>query len=237
VAVREAPSVSEARRTPTRATKERGARPKHKKTRLTMKILCIGRNYADHAKELNNAVPDSPVVFSKPQTALLTGGKPFFVPGFSQDMHYEGELVLRICKTGKHIQEEFAHRYYDEIGFGIDFTARDVQNKLKAKGLPWELAKAFDGSAVLGDFVSKSDLNLADIHFQTIKNGELVQDGHTRDLIFSFDFLISFVSQYFTLQQGDLIYTGTPAGVGPVQAGDVLEGRIEGRPLMRCEIK
>lgn len=202
-----------------------------------MKILCIGRNYAEHAKELNNAVPDSPVVFSKPQTALITNGKPFFLPDFSSDMHYEGELVLRICRNGKHIQEAFAHRYYDEIGFGIDFTARDLQAKLKAKGLPWELAKAFDGSAILGDFVPKSSLDMTNINFQTHKNNELVQDGHTRDLIFSFDFLISFLSGYFTLQQGDLIYTGTPAGVGPVQRGDLLEGSIAGKQLLRCEIK
>ena len=202
-----------------------------------MKILCIGRNYAEHAKELNNAVPDSPVVFSKPQTALITNGKPFFLPDFSSDMHYEGELVLRICRNGKHIQEAFAHRYYDEIGFGIDFTARDLQAKLKAKGLPWELAKAFDGSAILGDFVPKSSLDMTNINFQTHKNNVLVQDGHTRDLVFSFDFLISFLSGYFTLQQGDLIYTGTPAGVGPVQRGDLLEGSIAGKQLLRCEIK
>ncbi len=202
-----------------------------------MKILCIGRNYAEHAAELGNAVPASPVVFSKPQTALIISGRPFYLPDFSNNMHYEGELVLKICRTGKHIQEAFAHRYYDEIGFGIDFTARDIQDELKAKGLPWELSKSFDGSAILGDFVPKSTLNLSDINFQTHKNDVLVQDGHTRHLIFSFDVLIAFLSKYFTLQQGDLIFTGTPAGVGRVERGDILMGSIEGKQLLRCEIR
>lgn len=202
-----------------------------------MKIFCIGRNYAEHAKELNNAVPTQPIVFMKPQTALLTDGKPFFYPDFSNDLHYECEIVLRICKNGKHVQPEFAGKYYDQIGLGIDFTARDLQDQLKQKGHPWEIAKAFDASAVLGGFVPVSELNPASIHFQLKKNGTLVQDGDTSDLIFTFDRLIAYISQYFTLQQGDLVYTGTPAGVGPVRKGDLLEGFLEGRPLLKCEIK
>jgi acylpyruvate hydrolase len=202
-----------------------------------MKIICIGRNYVEHAKELNNPVPSQPVVFLKPQSSLLIGGKPFYHPEFSQNIHHEIEIVLKIKKNGKAISQKFAPDYYDEIGLGIDFTARDLQDKLKEKGQPWELAKAFDNSAVIGDFVQKSELNLDNIHFELKKNGSSVQIGETKDLIFSFDYLISFVSNYFTLQVGDLIYTGTPAGVGKVEIGDELIGSIEGKQLLSCKIK
>jgi acylpyruvate hydrolase len=202
-----------------------------------MKIFCIGRNYLEHAKELNNAVPTKPVVFMKPPTALLLDGKPLYYPDFTKNLHYELEIVLKISKNGKAIQPEFAHRYYDKIALGIDFTARDVQDEMKAKSLPWELAKAFDNSAVLSDFVPLENFDKNNILFNLTKNGETVQNGATADLIFSFDTLIAFISQYFTLQQGDLIYTGTPAGVGPVVVGDKLEGFLEGKPLLVCEIK
>ncbi len=203
-----------------------------------MKIFCIGRNYIDHAKELNNPVPSEPIVFMKPPTALLVNNKPFYYPNFTQDLHYEGEIVLRICKNGRSVQPQFAHRYYDAVAFGIDFTARDVQVRLKQKGHPWEIAKAFDGSAPISPWVPLSDLpNPLDVHFQLKKNGQVVQDGHTRDLIFPFDALIVYLSRYFTLQKGDLIFTGTPSGVGPVHIGDVLEGSIEGRPLLTCAVK
>ncbi|MCS7036841.1 MAG: fumarylacetoacetate hydrolase family protein [Saprospiraceae bacterium] len=203
-----------------------------------MKIFCIGRNYADHAKELNNPVPTEPLIFMKPPTALVVNNKPFYYPDFTQDLHYEGEIVLRVCKNGRSVQPEFAHRYYDAVAFGIDFTARDVQERLKQKGQPWEIAKAFDHSAPIGPWVPLEELpNPKDIHFQLKKNGQVVQDGHTRDLIFSFETLIVYISRYFTLQKSDLIFTGTPAGVGPVQIGDVLEGFIEGRPMLTCAIK
>jgi acylpyruvate hydrolase len=203
-----------------------------------MKIFCIGRNYADHAKELNNPVPTEPLIFMKPPTALVVANKPFYYPDFTQDLHYEGEIVLRICKNGRSVQPEFAHRYYDAVGFGIDFTARDLQDKLKAKGQPWEIAKGFDRSAPLSRFVPMEELkNAQDIDFQLKKNGEVVQDGHTRDLIFSFDTLIVHLSRYFTLHKGDYVFTGTPAGVGPVQIGDVLEGFIEGEHLLTCAIR
>ncbi len=202
-----------------------------------MKIFCIGRNYAEHAKELNNAVPTKPLVFMKPPTALLLDGKPLFYPEFTKNLHHELEIVLKISKNGKAIQPEFANRYYDKIALGIDFTARDVQDELKAKGQPWELAKAFDNSAVLSDFRPLSNFDASDIKFQLTKNGEAVQVGTTADLIFSFDTLVSYISQFFTLQQGDLIYTGTPAGVGAVKVGDVLEGFLEGEKLLVCEIK
>ena len=203
-----------------------------------MKIFCIGRNYTDHALELNNPVPSEPLIFMKPPTALLLNNRPFYYPSFTQNLHYEGELVLKICKNGRSVQPEFAHRYYDEMAFGIDFTARDLQDKLKQKGHPWEIAKGFDRSAPLSKFVPlDAAQHPQGIHFQLYKNGELVQDGHTRDLIFSFDALIIHISQYFTLHKGDYIFTGTPAGVGPVQAGDVLEGRIEGQTMLQCQIK
>ena len=202
-----------------------------------MKIFCIGRNYAEHAKELNNAVPTKPLIFMKPPTALLLENKPLFYPDFTKNLHYELEVVLRICKNGKAIQPEFAHRYYDKIALGIDFTARDVQDDLKSKGQPWELAKAFDNSAVLSAFVELKGFDAANIKFFMTKNGETVQSGTTQDLIFSFDTVVSFISQYFTLQQGDLIYTGTPAGVGSVKVGDKLEGFLEGKSMFICEIK
>ena len=202
-----------------------------------MKIFCIGRNYVEHAKELNNAVPTKPLVFMKPPTALLLENKPFFYPDFTKNLHHEIEIVLRISKNGKAIQPEFANRYYDKIALGIDFTARDVQDDLKAKGQPWELAKAFDNSAVLSKFVDLKDFDAANIAFSMTKNGETVQSGTTQDLIFSFDTLVAYLSNFFTLQQGDLIYTGTPAGVGPVKVGDTLEGFLEGKSMFTCEIK
>lgn len=202
-----------------------------------MKIICIGRNYIDHAKELNNPVPSKPLVFMKPASAILRNGNDFYIPEFSNDIHYELELVLKIKKNGKHINEKFASNYYDEIGLGIDFTARDVQNQCKEKGHPWEIAKAFDNSAIVGDFIPKVDLDEKNIDFKLTKNEKDVQVGNSKDLIFSFDYLISYVSKYFTLNKGDLIYTGTPAGVGPVAIGDVLEGFIGNDSLLTCNIK
>jgi len=193
-----------------------------------MKILCIGRNYADHAKELNNQVPAEPVIFAKPDSALLLKNKPFFIPDFAQDFHHEVELVVKINRIGKNIAPQFAQRYYEEVALGIDFTARDLQSELKSKGLPWEKAKAFDGSAVLSKFVNKHKFaNIQDINFRLEKNSELVQKGNTGHMIFSIDQIIAHVSQYFTLKIGDLIYTGTPAGVGPVAINDRLRGYIE----------
>ena len=203
-----------------------------------MKIFCIGRNYAEHAKELNNAVPTEPLIFMKPPTALLLEGKPLYYPDFTQNLHYEIEIVLRIAKNGKHIQPEFAHRYYDKIGLGIDFTARDLQDRLKAKGQPWEIAKGFDQSAVLGEMLAIENIKEKNnIQFKLQKNGQDVQVGETKDLIFSFETLIVYLSKFFTLQQGDLIYTGTPAGVGAVQQGDVLEGFLEGRQMFKINVK
>jgi 2-keto-4-pentenoate hydratase/2-oxohepta-3-ene-1,7-dioic acid hydratase in catechol pathway len=201
-----------------------------------MKIFCVGRNYSEHAKELGNAVPENPVIFSKPDTALLKNGEDFYLPDFSNDVHYEAELVIKISKMGKKIQEKFASNYYNEIGFGIDFTARDLQTQLKQKGLPWELAKAFDGSAPIGEFINIKDLQNP-IQFSLFKNNELVQSGNSNDMIFSFDNIVSFISQYFTLKVGDLIYTGTPAGVGQVKIGDKLEGFIEDKKMLNCEVK
>ena len=191
-----------------------------------MKIICIGRNYVDHAKELNNPVPKQPLVFMKPSSALLVNNKPLYYPEFTEDLHYEAEIVLKICKNGKAVQPQFANKYYKEIAFGIDFTARDIQAKCKEKGHPWEIAKAFDGSAVLSKFISIDKVNRDAIEFQMKKNDEVVQLGNTKDLIFSFDTLIAYVSKYFKLQMGDYIFTGTPAGVGPVKIGDQLEGLI-----------
>ncbi len=203
-----------------------------------MKIFCVGRNYSEHAKELNNAVPESPVIFMKPATALLKDGAPFYYPEFSKSIHYECELVVKINKNGKHIQEKFASKYFDEITVGIDFTARDLQNNLKAKGLPWELAKGFDGSAVLGNFVSLENISSENgIHFSLKKNDIIVQQGNSNDMIFSIEKIIAFVSSYFTLQKGDLIYTGTPAGVGEVTIGDSLQGFIGDTLLMECVVK
>jgi len=203
-----------------------------------MKIIAIGRNYIEHAKELNNPVPAEPVIFLMPETALIRNNKPFFYPDFSTDVHYEVELVIKIDKLGKNIAEKFAHRYYNEIGIGIDFTARDLQAILKNKGLPWEKAKAFDGAAPLGNFIPKQELpNISNISFSLEKNGEIVQQGNSKDMIFSFDSIIAHVSKYFTLKIGDLIYTGTPAGVGPVNIGDNLVAKIEGKELLKVQVR
>jgi 2-keto-4-pentenoate hydratase/2-oxohepta-3-ene-1,7-dioic acid hydratase in catechol pathway len=203
-----------------------------------MKIICIGRNYSDHAKELNNEVPDEPVIFLKPETAVLLKKQPFFIPDFSQDVHHEVEIVVKINRLGKHIEEKFAHKYYDEIGLGIDFTARDLQAKLKAKGLPWERAKGFDGSAAVGTFVSKNELGDWDnVEFKLLKNKQIVQHGFARDMIFSVDKIIAFVSQYFTLKIGDLIFTGTPAGVGKVEKEDALEGFLNDKKILEVNVK
>ncbi len=203
-----------------------------------MKIICIGRNYSEHAKELKNEVPDKPVVFLKPQTALLKDDKPFYHPEWSSDIHYETEVVLKISKQGKYIDEKFASKYYDEVSLGIDFTARDLQSQQKAKGLPWEIAKAFDNSAVVGPFKKLSELKSKDgVHFSMKLNGVEVQKGNTADMLFSFDKIIAYASQFFSLQIGDLIYTGTPAGVGPVKIGDKLEGFLEDDKVFECEIK
>jgi acylpyruvate hydrolase len=202
-----------------------------------MKIFCVGRNYAEHAKELGNQVPGNPVIFCKPDTALLKNGEDFYLPDFSKDVHHEVELVIRISKVGKNIAEKFACNYFNEIGLGIDFTARDLQSELKGKGLPWELAKGFDGSAPLGSFMPAGDLKLDDTSFSLKKNGALVQSGNTQQMIFSFSKIISFISGYFTLKVGDLIYTGTPAGVGPVSTGDHLEGFIGERSMLSCHVK
>ena len=193
-----------------------------------MKIICIGRNYLAHIKELDNDLPSEPLFFMKPETALLPKGNPFPYPDFSKEIHYETELVLRICKSGKAIDEQSAHDYYDALTVGIDFTARDLQNKCKAKGHPWEIAKAFDGSAPIGEFKKISDLkHLEDIAFGLILNGQWVQQGHSRDMIFSFDKIVSHVSRFVTLKEGDYIFTGTPQGVGEVHVGDKLELFLE----------
>ena len=202
-----------------------------------MKIFCIGRNYADHAKELNNPVPTEPLIFMKPPSALLREGKPLYHPNFTKDLHYEAEIVLRINRVGKCIEERFAHKYYDKISLGIDFTARDLQDKLKAKGHPWEIAKGFDGAAVIGDWLNWQDDFRENIPFHFTKNGLIVQTGNTRDLIFSFDYLIHYISQFFSLSVGDLLYTGTPTGVGSVAIGDNLEGFIGNTLVTTCEIK
>lgn len=203
-----------------------------------MKIICIGRNYTEHAKELNNEIPAEPVFFLKPDTALLKDNEAFYYPEFTNDLHHEVELVLKINKVGKHIEERFASKYFDEIGIGIDFTARDVQTKCKEKGLPWEKAKAFDGSAPLGRFIPfKHFNNLNNINFHLEVNGEIKQKGSTADLLFSFEKIISFVSHFITLKTGDLIFTGTPAGVGPVKRGDRLTAFIENEELLNFEIK
>jgi 2-keto-4-pentenoate hydratase/2-oxohepta-3-ene-1,7-dioic acid hydratase in catechol pathway len=203
-----------------------------------MKIFCVGRNYADHAKELGNAVPEEPVIFMKPKTALLPPNSPFYYPEFSNELHYEVELVLRISKNGKYVPEDQANKYYDAISVGIDFTARDIQANLKKKGLPWEKAKAWDNSAIIGDWVMLTDEMLtAPILFSLTKNTEQVQMGDTKDMIFSFDHIVSHISQYFSLNIGDMIYTGTPAGVGECVVGDQLEGYLETKKLFELEIK
>ena len=202
-----------------------------------MKIICIGRNYANHIEELENERPESPVVFLKPDSAILPRKNPFFIPPFSNNVHYEVEVLVKINKVGKHIQPKFAHKYYDEIGLGIDFTARDVQAKCKEKGLPWEKAKAFDGSAIVGEFYDKEVFDLENLSFQLYKNDKIVQDGNTNAMLWKIDELIGYVSQYFTLKKGDLIFTGTPAGVGKVEENDVLKGMIEDKEAFNIRVK
>lgn len=203
-----------------------------------MKIICIGRNYASHAKELNNPVPKEPVIFMKPDSSIIRKNQPFFMPDFSKDVHHEVELVVKINKLGKYIAKKFAHKYYNEIGIGIDFTARDVQSKMKEKGLPWEKAKGFDGSAPLGKFLPKATFNdVNDIKFHLTVNNKLVQTGNSKDMLFNIDEIIEHVSKYFTLKIGDLIYTGTPEGVGPVKAGDRLECYIEEQKLLSFNVR
>jgi 2-keto-4-pentenoate hydratase/2-oxohepta-3-ene-1,7-dioic acid hydratase in catechol pathway len=203
-----------------------------------MKIICIGRNFADHAKEMNAETPSQPMFFMKPDIALLRPGTPFFYPNFSNDIHYECELVVKIDRVGKNIAEKFAHKYYSEIGLGIDFTARDLQQQCKEKGHPWEIAKSFEGSAAIcGDFIDKSMLDLGNITFSLRKNDEIVQEGNSNDMIFTIDQLISYVSQFMTLKKGDLIYTGTPKGVGSIQIGDVLTGAIGEQHMFEVKVK
>ena len=203
-----------------------------------MKIICIGRNYSEHAKELGNETPKEPVFFLKPDTAISQKGHPFFIPDFSNNVQYEVELVIRINRLGKHIEEKFAHKYYEQIGLGIDFTARDIQQKLKEKGLPWEKAKGFDGSAVISrKYLDKKELELADLNFSLKKNGEIVQSGNTQQMLFKIDQIIAYVSQFYTLKIGDLIYTGTPAGVGKVNPGDFLEGFIEEQKMFEVKVR
>ena len=204
-----------------------------------MKIFCIGRNYVDHAKELGNEVPDNPVIFMKPPTALIKGNKSFYYPEFTNDLHYEGELVVKINKNGKSIQSKFAKNYYNEISLGFDLTARDIQTKQKEKGLPWEIAKGFDGSAPIGEFIELDTArnDSGEIEFQITKNDEIVQLGNTALMIYSIDVIIEYLSKFFTLQKGDLIFTGTPKGVGALQIGDHLSGVIAGKELINLKIK
>ena len=203
-----------------------------------MKIICIGRNYAKHIEELQNEKPDAPVIFMKPDTAILPKKFPFTIPEFSSDIHHEIEIIVKISKVGKYIEPQFASRYYDEISVGIDFTARDLQQQLKDKGLPWEKAKAFDGSAVIGDFISKKVFNSKEnINFELRKNGTTVQNGNSSLMLWKIDELIAYVSQYFTLKIGDIIFTGTPEGVAAVKSDDVLEGFLEQHQLLRIQVK
>jgi 2-keto-4-pentenoate hydratase/2-oxohepta-3-ene-1,7-dioic acid hydratase in catechol pathway len=202
-----------------------------------MKIICIGRNYAKHIEELANERPESPVVFLKPDSAILPRKNPFFIPAFSNDVHYEVEVLVKINKVGKHIETKFAHKYYDEVGLGIDFTARDVQAQCKEKGLPWEKAKAFDGSAIIGAFYPKEAFDLENLKFQLLKNDAVVQDGNTNTMLWKTDELIAYVSQYFTLKKGDILFTGTPAGVGKVVVNDVLTGVLDGKQAFQIRVK
>ncbi|MEQ8909219.1 MAG: fumarylacetoacetate hydrolase family protein [Vicingaceae bacterium] len=203
-----------------------------------MKIICVGRNYADHAKELKNEVPKEPVIFLKPDTAILPKRQPFFLPDFSSNVHFETELVVRIDRIGKHIAEKFAHKYYNQITLGIDFTARDMQQELKDKGLPWEKAKAFDGSAPIGKLMDKEEFpDLNKLKFTCLINAEEKQVGNTADMLFNIDQLIAYVSQFFTLKIGDLIFTGTPAGVGKINKNDQIEGFIEGQKVLNLKVK
>lgn len=200
-----------------------------------MKIICVGRNYTEHAKELKNEIPTEPVLFIKPDTSVLKGSD-FYIPEFSNDIHYELELVIKISKGGKYIQEENAAKHYEQIGLGIDFTARDLQSKLKEKGLPWEKAKGFDGSAVVGDFFPVENFNTEEIHFELKKNNQTVQEGNSKDMIFDINKLIANISQYFTLRVGDLIFTGTPAGVGKVEENDILDAYLENEKLFSVKV-
>jgi 2-keto-4-pentenoate hydratase/2-oxohepta-3-ene-1,7-dioic acid hydratase in catechol pathway len=203
-----------------------------------MKLICIGRNYTEHIKELENEKPTNPVVFLKPDTSILLKKQPFFIPDFSDDVHHEVEVLVKINKVGKHISKKFAHKYYDDVGLGIDFTARDLQGQLKGKGLPWEKAKAFDGAAVVGKWLPKSNFeNVDNINFSLHKNDTIVQDGNTSLMLWKIDELIEYVSKYFTLKIGDIIFTGTPAGVGKVVANDKLKGFIENEELFSITVK
>ena len=203
-----------------------------------MKIICIGRNYLDHAKELGNKIPTSPLFFLKPDTAIQPKGHPFFIPDFSNNIHFEVELVVKISKNGKNIDEKFAHKYYNEIGIGIDFTARDIQEKCKKNGLPWERAKGFDGSAqISNEFINKELLILNDINFSLSLNNSIMQTGNSKNMIFSFDQIISYISKYYTLRAGDLIYTGTPSGVGKVERGDSLSCFINSNEMLKVNVK
>src|SRR6476646_8603362 len=203
-----------------------------------MKIFCVGRNYVAHANELGNEVPDEPVIFMKPKSALLQPHTPFYYPEFTNELHYECELVLRVSKNGKYIQEKFASKYYDAVTVGIDFTARDIQNQLKEKGLPWEKAKAWDNSAVIGRWVPLANIkNRREINFKLLKNKEVVQQGNSKNMIFDFDYIVSYISNFFSINIGDLIFTGTPAGVGEVVVGDELEGTMEEETLLNLEVK
>ena len=202
-----------------------------------MKIFGIGRNYAAHIEELNNERPYEPVIFTKPETALLTRNRPFYYPNFSKDIHFEVEVLIKICKVGKNIDEKFAHTYYDEIGIGIDLTARDLQTKAKEKGLPWTIAKGFNDSAPLSNFVPKKDFDLNNLNFSLKQNGEVKQLGNTSLMLFSLDYLISYLSKFFLLKKGDIIFTGTPKGVGPIAIGDSLECFIEDKKMLHVDVK
>lgn len=198
-----------------------------------MKIFCIGRNYVEHAKELNSPLPEKPVIFMKPDTSIVIRNRPFFYPEFSREVHYEVELVIKVCKNGKHIEPKFAHTYYNEIGLGIDFTARDLQQECKKSGLPWEIAKGFDFSAPISKMIPLEGVRAdGNIEFHLDLNGKTVQTGNSTDMIFSFDRIVEYISKFITLKMGDLIFTGTPAGVGPVKIGDHLEGYLENRKLL-----
>jgi 2-keto-4-pentenoate hydratase/2-oxohepta-3-ene-1,7-dioic acid hydratase in catechol pathway len=203
-----------------------------------MKIICVGRNYVEHIKELNNEAPKDPVLFLKPDTSILLKKQPFFIPEFSNEVHHEVEILVKINRIGKHIDRKFAHKYYDEIGLGIDFTARDLQSKLKEKGLPWEKAKAFDGAAVVGKFLAKNDFkNVDDINFRLEKNDKVQQKGNTSLMLWKIDTLIEYISKYFTLKIGDIIFTGTPSGVAKVNPNDILKGFIEEKEIFSIKVK
>jgi 2-keto-4-pentenoate hydratase/2-oxohepta-3-ene-1,7-dioic acid hydratase in catechol pathway len=203
-----------------------------------MKIFCVGRNYSEHAQELGSDVPDEPVIFMKPKSALLQPHTPFYYPEFTNELHYECELVLRISKNGKYIQDKFANKYYDAVTTGIDFTARDIQNELKAKGLPWEKAKAWDNSAVIGKWIPFTNVkDKKNINFSLKKNGEMVQQGNSKEMIFDFDYIVSYISNFFSINIGDLVFTGTPKGVGEIVVGDEIEGFIENETLLTLDVK